>query len=231
MALQVIGAGLGRTGTLSLKLALEQLGFDKCHHMIEVVADVRRLAPLWEEAARGRPDWESIFAGFASTVDYPSCRFWRELAQHYTDAKIILTMRDPNSWFDSVSKTIFSPPHVAFFDRTAVGPLMRETVYDTFGDRIADRGFMTEWFRKWNQAVIDEAPTERLLVFQARDGWEPLCAFLGVPVPSTPFPHVNSSADMQEGLDLSELPPPEGLEEMGRGYLAALRGEAPSPAN
>lgn len=147
MALQVIGAGLGRTGTLSLKIALEQLGFAKCHHMIEILADVRRLDPLWEQAAQGRPDWDAIFTGFASTADYPACRYWRELAAHYPEAKIILTMRDADSWFDSVSRTIFSPPHAAFFDRTAIGPVLRETVYDTFGDRIADRAFMTEWYR------------------------------------------------------------------------------------
>jgi len=226
MTLEVIGAGLGRTGTLSLKLALEQLGFARCHHMIEVIADVRRLAPLWEEAARGNPRWDAIFDGFASTCDYPACRFWKELSQHYPEAKIILTTRDPDSWFASISQTIFSPPHRAFFNQTAIGALMRETVYDTFGERIGDQAFMTQWFRDWNQAIIDTAPPERLLVFQAKQGWEPLCAFLGVPVPDTPFPHVNSSQDMQEGIEFSEPPPPEGLEEMGRGYLAALRQEA-----
>ena len=231
MALEVIGAGLGRTGTLSLKLALEQLGFSKCHHMIEVLADVRRLAPLWEQAASGNPDWDAIFDGFASTCDHPSCRFWRELAEHYPQARIILTTRDPDSWFDSVSRTILSPPHVAFFDRTAIGPMLRQTVYDMFGEGMADRASMTRRFREWNQSVIDNAPAGRLLVFEAKQGWEPLCDFLGVPVPDTPFPHVNSSQDMQQGLDFSEPPPPEGLEAMGRNYLAALRGEAAAPAS
>ncbi|WP_119084657.1 sulfotransferase family protein [Altererythrobacter sp. B11] len=223
MALDVICAGLGRTGTLSLKLALERLGFGKCHHMVEVLADVRRLAPLWEQAAAGQPDWDAIFAGFASTTDYPACRFWEQLAQYYPQAKIVLSVRDPDSWFDSVSKTIFAPPHMAFFGQTAIGGVMRDTVYDTFGDRIGDRQFMTDWFRAWNSAVIERAPADRLLIYEVKQGWEPLCEFLGVPVPAEPFPRVNSSEDMQEGLDFAEPPPPEGLEAMGKGYLAQLR--------
>ena len=226
MALEVIGAGIGRTGTLSLKIALEELGFTKCHHMLEVLADVRRQTPQWEAAKEGLADWDTIFTGFASSCDYPSCRYWKQLAEHYPDAKIVLTTRDPDRWFDSVSKTIFSPPHMAFFDQTFVGPMLRQNVYDTFGERIHDRAFMTDWFRAWNQSVIDQAPPERLMQFEVKQGWQPLCEFLGVPVPDGRFPHVNSSEDMQEGLDFSEPPPPEGLEAMGQGYLAALRGEA-----
>lgn len=230
MTLQVIGAGLGRTGTLSLKLALEQLGFVKCHHMVEVGAQVRRLGPLWEEVAEGKPRWNAIFEGFAATTDHPACRYWRELAEHYPDAKIVLTTRDADSWFNSVNKTIFSPPHTAFFDQTALGKLLRGTVYDMFDDRLLDRAFMTERFRAWNRSVIDKAPAGRLLVFDSREGWEPLCTFLGVPVPDTLYPHANSSEDMQQGLEYGDPPPPEALEEMARGYLAAMRGEAPAPA-
>lgn len=226
MTLQVIGAGLGRTGTLSLKLALEQLGFAKCHHMIEVLSDAQRLVPLWDDVMNGKPDWDAVFDGFASTLDHPACRYWQELAEHYPESKIVLTTRDADSWFTSVNRTIMSAPHMAFFDQTAIARLLRETVYDMFGDQIADRAYMTRRFAEWNQSVIDNAPEGRLLVFEAKQGWEPLCAFLGVSVPDTPFPHVNSSADMQDGLDFSAPPPIEGLEEMGRGYLAALRGEA-----
>src|SRR5437870_2958107 len=108
MALKVIGAGLGRTGTLSLKLALEELGFGPCHHMAEVMLHLESV-PLWIQAADGNPDWEAIYKGYAATVDYPGCFFWRELEKFYPDAKIILTVRDPEQWFESTQATIFSP--------------------------------------------------------------------------------------------------------------------------
>ncbi len=106
MALAVIGAGLGRTATFSLKFALEHLGLGPCYHMSEVFAGSRRNVPLWLDAIDGQPDWDAIFAGFRSTTDYPACNYWRELAAHYPDAKVVLTVRDPDSWFDSVSETI-----------------------------------------------------------------------------------------------------------------------------
>src|SRR5512139_4170200 len=147
MALKVIGAGLGRTGTLSLKFALEHLGFDRCYHMGEVFANTDRNLPLWLDVVRGKPDWDAIFEGYQATTDYPACTYWRELAAKYPDAKVILSTRDPDSWFDSVSTTIFSPtmlgsimagPSMEFFKGAVIGP---------FGDRIADRAFMTDWFR------------------------------------------------------------------------------------
>jgi Sulfotransferase domain len=95
MALRVIGAGFGRTGTHSLKLALEQLGFAPCHHMYEVRAHPEQLA-FWQAAARGElPDWDEVFAGFAAQVDWPGARFWRELAEHFPHAKVILSVRRP----------------------------------------------------------------------------------------------------------------------------------------
>ena len=101
MTLKVIGAGLGRTATFSLKFALEHLGFGPCYHMSEVFAGARRNIGLWLDVVAGRPDWDALFEGFQSTTDYPACSYWRELADHYPDAKVILTVRDPDSWFDS----------------------------------------------------------------------------------------------------------------------------------
>src|SRR5262245_22761171 len=98
MALKVVGAGLGRTGTLSLKLALEQIGFGPCYHMVEVMMRPETAAPLWIKAADGNPDWEAIFNGYAASVDYPGCAFWQQLADFYPDAKVILTVRDPEQW-------------------------------------------------------------------------------------------------------------------------------------
>ncbi|HEX7236426.1 MAG TPA: sulfotransferase, partial [Gammaproteobacteria bacterium] len=109
MALKVIGAGLGRTATFSLKFALEHVGLGPCYHMSEVFAGARRNVPLWLDVVRGKPDWDAVFEGFASTTDYPACTYWRELAAFYPNAKVILTVRDADSWFDSVTETIFSP--------------------------------------------------------------------------------------------------------------------------
>jgi hypothetical protein len=233
MTLQVIGAGLGRTGTLSLKLALEHIGFAKCYHMSEMLAQFRAHLPLWIESAKGNPRWDTIFAGYQSSTDYPGCMFWRQLAAKYPDAKIILTTRDPDKWFESVSATVFSEQHRA---RLEGDPLMAEffalTIFDDLGDRLRDRAKMIEYFEAWNQSVIDEVPPEKLLIFSASDGWEPLCAFLGVPVPPEPYPRVNSREEMTERTgSLDEQghagpPPPEVLENMVRGYLDELRAKA-----
>ncbi len=228
MALAVIGAGLGRTATFSLKFALEHLGFGPCYHMSEVFAGSRRNVPLWLDAIDGQPDWDAIFAGFRSTTDYPACNYWRELAAHYPDAKVVLTVRDPDSWFDSVSETIFSDGMQGSLRGSPTGDMMHGLIFEVFGDRIGDRGYMTEWFVRRNQAVIDALPPERLLVFSPRDGWEPLCAFLGVPVPSEPFPRINSRDELSEASDeQGGLPPdPETAERFARAYIEGLKAKA-----
>ena len=126
MGLEVIGAGLGRNATLSMKFALEKLGFGKCHHMIEVMANARRQIPLWLDAGAGRPDWEAIFAGYRSCTDYPSASHWRALANHYPQAKVVLTTRNPDDWFDSVSETIFSPRMTDGLEGSPMAQLMAD---------------------------------------------------------------------------------------------------------
>lgn len=231
MTLKVIGAGLGRTGTLSFKLALEHIGFGPCYHMSEMLAQMRTHLPLWLDAARGRPDWEAIFADYLSTCDYPGCTFWRELAAEYPEAKIVLTTRNPDSWFESVSATIFSKEHRERFEENPmIGEFFERTVFNEVGPILGDREAMIAYFNAWNQAVIDEVPPERLLVYQAKDGWAPLCDFLGVPVPAEPYPRVNSREEMTErtgSLDEHQgPPPPEVLEAMIRGYIDELRLKA-----
>jgi hypothetical protein len=231
MTLKVIGAGLGRTGTLSLKLALEHIGFGPCYHMSEMLAQMRSHLPLWIETARGNPDWDAIFAGYPSTCDYPGCTSWRELAAKHPEAKVILTTRNPESWFESVSATIFSGEHRGRFESN---PMMAEfferMVFNDVGSILGDRDAMIGYFNRWNQSVIDEVPAERLLVYRAGDGWEPLCTFLGVPVPAEPYPRVNSREEMTERtgeLDEHAGPPaPEVFETMVRGYLDELRTKA-----
>lgn len=150
---------------------------------------------------KGKPDWKAIFDGFQATTDYPGCVFWSDLADYFPDAKVLLTQRDPNSWFDSVSATIFSENHRTSFRGGPMYELLDNLVYSDFGDRIADREFMTDYFRRWNQQVIDTIPASRLLVFSPKEGWEPLCEFLGVPVPPEPFPRVNTRDEMPESSD------------------------------
>lgn len=206
MSLKVVGAGFGRTGTLSTKAALEQLGLGLCYHMAEVIAHPP-FVTHWMEAAEGRDiDWDVVFAGYGATVDWPACSFWRELAGHYRDAKVILTVRDLDTWFDSCQATIFNimkaplevlPPPMAGIARMA-RMLVREK---TFGDRLDDRGHCVAVHRAHIEEVTRTIPASRLLVFDVKQGWEPLCRFLEVPVPGNPFPRVNERENF--GRDIS----------------------------
>jgi hypothetical protein len=198
MALEIIGPGFGRTGTSSLKTALEHLGFGPCHHMFEVRDNPDQL-PDWEAAARGEPvDWDRVFRGYRAQTDWPGARYWRELARHYPDARVVLTVRDPDDWFDSVQATIapfiaargtHPSPHV-----DAIAEMgYRMIAVQVFADRLSDREHATRVFREHVAAVQAEIPARRLLTFDLREGWGPLCCFLGAEVPDMPFPHTNSS--------------------------------------
>ena len=205
MALKVIGAGFGRTGTLSLKLALEQLGFSKCHHMQEVMASGSQ-ANFWYSISQGRDvDWDEVFEGFAASVDWPACTYWEPLYRRYPDSKVILTIRDPDRWYDSVLETIY--PMTTEIPKWLVWmvPRFRKVVdlvntniwNGTFDGRVEDRAHAIEVFHRNTERVKKGVPPERLLVFQATDGWEPLCEFLGVPIPDGPYPHANEAAEMK----------------------------------
>ncbi len=195
MALKVVGSGLGRTGTKSLQSALNLLGFGPCHHMTEVFAHPRSV-PLWIEAGAGRPDWDAIFAGYSSVVDYPGAAFWRELADYYPDARVLHSVRDPDQWFDSTQATIFAPGS-ATTTTTEGGPMAAffRAFMKGIEGRVNDRAFMTEHFRRHTEAVKNAIPPERLLIYEAGQGWEPLCAFLGVPVPDGHYPSENNRAE------------------------------------
>lgn len=228
MALDVIAAGLGRNATFSMKFALEKLGFGPCHHMSEVFANARRQVPLWIEASQGHPDWDAIFDGFRASSDYPSASYWRELADYYPEAKVVLTTRDPDSWFESVSETIFSPRMNDSTKGTPIETMMNGVIFNHFDGDITDRAFMTDWYVKRNQEVVDTLPAERLLQFHPRMGWQPLCDFLGVPVPDVPFPRVNSRDELGAASDeQGGLPPkPEEAEKFARAYIDQLQAKA-----
>ena len=203
MALEIIGAGFGRTGTNSLKLALEQLGFGPAHHMFEVRDNPGQL-PIWQAAARGeKMDWDKVFRGYRSQVDWPGARYWRELARYYPNAKVILSVRDPDEWHDSVKATILpflaargkhSSPYV-----NAIAEMGYEPVnVQVFDGRLEDREHAKRVFRKHIADVQAEIAADRLLTFDLRDGWKPLCEFLGVAVPDIPFPKTNSSKEFHD---------------------------------
>ena len=205
MGLQVIGAGFGRTGTLSLKLALERLGFSRCHHMQEVVLRSRQL-DAWHALSRGEPaDWDRLFEGYRASCDWPSAAYWEELYQHFPDSKVILTVRDEERWYRSAAETIYPASMRIPRWLTRLVPRMRkfrEMVVATiwkgvFDDRFEDEAHAIQVFRDNSARVKQVVPPERLLVFEAKDGWQPLCEFLGVPVPESPYPHANEAARMK----------------------------------
>lgn len=194
MPLSIIGAGFGRTGTMSLKLALEQLGLGPCYHMMEVFKNPAAFGD-WEAVADGESlDWERIFDGYPSTVDWPSATFYRALADAYPDAKVILTERDPEAWYASTQATIFNwdtrPDFPAPFLSMAT-----KVVGALFDQRIHDREHVISVFNRHNAQVRAAIAPERLLVYEVADGWVPLCAFLGVPVPNGPMPKVNTTEE------------------------------------
>jgi hypothetical protein len=203
MTLTVIGAGFGRTGTMSLKLALEQLGFGPCYHMIEVFKN--EAWDLWYEASKdpAHADWATIFKGYESTVDWPNATYWKELADAYPDAKIILTQRDPDQWFDSTQATIFRQlgQGEGGFPRMAAA-----VVGALFDQQLHDRELCTRVFREHNARVRATIPAERLLVYEVAQGWGPLCEFLGVPVPDTPMPKTNTTEEFQARIASGQRP-------------------------
>lgn len=190
----VIGAGVGRTGTYSLKLAINQLGLGPCHHMEEVLHDMSLHVPLWSAAVAGNPDWTKIYDGYPSAVDWPTACFFRELAEEYPSAKFVLTERDPERWADSFGATIYT----LLAGKDEAPPEMQAWL-GMCGDVIAKTGFpagmdrnqLAEAFIAHNNAVKETIPASRLLVFEVKQGWEPLCEFLDAPVPSDPFPRTN----------------------------------------
>lgn len=207
--MKVIGAGFGRTGTMSLKAALEQLGFGPSFHMIDLVRDPSPL-PLWKAAAAGEPvDWTEVLAGWESTVDWPGCTFWAQMAETWPDAPIVLSVRDPEAWYRSCLNSIHAAKEMALAGEleggTEDGPdpaviqFINGLIWNgTFEGRFLERDYALDVFRRHNEAVKAAVPADRLLVYEISQGWGPLCGFLGVPVPDTPLPHLNDTASFRD---------------------------------
>jgi hypothetical protein len=215
--MKVIGAGFGRTGTMSLKVALETLGFGPCYHMTEVFEHPEH-ADFWQAAWRGEPvDWDGFLEGYEAAVDRPACTFYEEQFQRHPDARVLLSVRDPERWYESMRNTIYelsvgipsSPLYrvgfavVSFFifGPSARGNMADEIIWDgTFDGRFEDKHHAIEVFNRHIDEVRRRVPQDRLLVYEVKDGWGPLCEFLGVEVPDEPFPRVNDTAEMRRRI-------------------------------
>jgi hypothetical protein len=197
MTIQVIGTGFGRTGTDSMREALNMLGFGPCHHMLEVNGNEEQKR-LWRALARGEnPGWDVLFAGYNSCLDWPSAHYWRELVREYPDAKVLLTYRSPESWWESFEKTILAGIAQST-DQASLGlALVRDQVFD---GKPGDRALAIARYVANVDAVRATVPKERLLVHNLGDGWEPLCAHLGVPVPAAPYPNRNAAAEFKRAI-------------------------------
>jgi hypothetical protein len=208
MALEVIGAGFGRTGTLTLKTALEMLGFGPCHHMVEVIEHPEQL-PFWNKAVRGDTvDWEDVYGTYKATVDWPGCHFYAQLADFYPKAKVILSKRDPERWYESMSETILKTLDIFMGDDHPMVFVSRLISRKTFDDDFSRENVLAA-FERHNAEVQRRIPADRLLVFEVAQGWEPLCAFLGVPVPAEPFPRVNDRQEFHTHAErVNEMHPP-----------------------
>lgn len=211
--LRVIGTGFGRTGTLSLKQALDDLGFGPTYHMEEVLKRPSHIK-VWRDLARtGQADWDDLFVGFGSGVDFPVSCVWRELADRYPDAKLVHTVRDPQRWWESTESTIFRtsdmfPPWLPPLLPPAAGYLEvvdRLVWSGLFDGRFLDRGHAIEVFERHTAEVVASVPSDRLLVLDVAEGWGPLCAFLGVPEPAHPFPHLNDAASMRRRITVTRV--------------------------
>lgn len=208
MALKVIGAGFGQTGTMSMKLALEQLGFGRTYHMWELF-DAPQNVRYWDKLSRGEEvDMNPLFEGYQSIVDYPGCMYYKELGAQYPDAKVVLNVRDPHKWWKSSYDTVFNA-EPSFGEKVKMGfklpfsaklrgtlkvvKMNVRTIYDGyFEGKRNDEEHAVKIFNQHVEDVKAHFPPERLLIFNVKEGWEPLCNFLGVPVPETEFPFVNS---------------------------------------
>lgn len=207
MVLEVIGAGFGRTGTLSLKTALERLGFGPCYHMIELMRHAEHIH-RWETALAGRPCWKEVFAGYRATVDWPGVSFWRSLVDAYPEAKVILTVRDPQRWHASVRNTFLSSLEsndgptflkdagLPAEDIERLGQVIGKLGFREF---LHDEESAVAEFERHAAEVRKYVASDRLLVYEVSQGWEPLCEFLGVEAPAQePFPRLNDSASFSE---------------------------------
>lgn len=212
--MRLIGAGFGRTGTMSLKGALELIGYGPSFHMIDLLR-TPELLPPWAAAARGEPvDWHEALDGWGSTVDWPGCTFWEQHLQTWPGAKVLLNVRDPEGWYRSCLNSIWEAKEMGLrgelrgsdtenAPRPEVMQMINDLIWNgTFHGRFLEKDYAFEVFHQHIADVKAKVPADQLLVFEVKQGWEPLCEFLGVPVPDEPFPHLNDTASFRAMLGM-----------------------------
>lgn len=215
--LKLIGAGLPRTATTTQLFALEQLDLGPCYHMRDLLAELETGLPLWERAAAGAPEWDRVLGDVRSAVDWPSARYYRELMEQYPDAKVLLSVRDSEDWVRSMRETVWGVFHGETVlhhlceARAALDPLwrrfmalMRQITWDAdtgvlAGETYSDAG-LADVMERWNESVKRAVPSDRLLVWNPADGWEPLCEFLEKDVPAEELPRLNNTQSFREGM-------------------------------
>ena len=212
--MKIIGAGYGRTGTKSLQIALEKLGFGKCYHMEELLRNPEGVNH-WKDAMEGKEVmWDELFIGYESIVDFPGSMYYKELSEYYPDSKVILSLRDPERWYKSAYETIFGfDPGISFkmkmrlqsiFNKKArnlikVFQLNDKSIWGKyFEGKFKDKDYAIQKFRQHIEEVKKEIPSERLLVHEAKEGWEPLCKFLNKEIPNKPYPRRNKGEDFAQ---------------------------------
>jgi hypothetical protein len=206
---KVIGAGFGRTGTMSLKAALEQLGAGPCFHMIDIIRDPTPL-PYWEAAVEGeKVDWKEALGGWESSVDWPGCSFYEEHMETWPDAPVLLTVRDPERWYKSVANSIYAAKEMAM--RGELRPqeenppspdvmrMINGLIWDgTFHGRFHEKDYALKVFEEHNEDVKRTVPADRLVVYEVGQGWGPLADMLGVEPPDAEFPHLNDTESFRQ---------------------------------
>jgi Sulfotransferase domain len=207
MALRVVGAGLGRTGTASLKTALEELLDRRCYHMYELMQRPQD-GPAWASAVQGEPvDWNALLHEYAATVDWPAAAYWKQIHAWSPEALVLLSSRDsPETWWASMERTIVEAlnqqPEDA--EQARGREMVREMMRSTFTPEWNDRDAMIAAYERHNEEVRRVVPAGQLIEWKVGDGWEPICAGLEVPVPQNSFPHENTTADFRSSLGLDE---------------------------
>jgi hypothetical protein len=204
MTMHIIGTGVGRTGTYSLKLAINQLGLGSCHHMDEVLHNMPAQVPLWSAAVSGQADWSKIYDGYESAVDWPTACFFRELLAEFPKAKFVLTLRDPERWADSFNATIYKllgSAKQAPQEMQAWLAMASKVIAKTGFPSGLERDQLVEAFNSHNEAVKQTIPAGQLLVFDVRQGWGPLCDFLNVPEPGGDFPRTNHREEFWDRVE------------------------------
>lgn len=221
-AVRVIGSGFGRTGTASVKLALERLGFGPCYHMEEVLKRPTHVREWAAYRPGSPPDLDLLFGRFGSAVDFPASLVYPELLERWPDARVVHTVRDPDRWYDSTAETIYPVRDVIRSAPLRWIPVLQR-MYDMldavlwgelFDGRFEDRAHAIRVYERWTADVIATVPAEQLLVYEVADGWGPLCAFLDVPVPDEPFPRVNDKVAFRRrirALQIASKVVPAGL--------------------